>query len=65
VERAYACGGRLSGVDLQSVRRAACYFQSLGKDRLPQQIEPKYGIKGGQVRRGRAEKQPPDESNKF
>ena len=43
----------LSEVDLHRIRNAAYYCHPVGDDRFRQQIEEKYGIKLGQMRRGR------------
>jgi putative transposase len=44
---------QLSEVDLHAIRRAAHYCQPVGDDRFRQQIEAKYGIRLGQMKRGR------------
>jgi len=44
---------QLSEVDLQLIRKAAHYCQPVGDDRFREQIERKYGIKVGQMKRGR------------
>jgi len=48
----------ISGVDLHLFRRAAHYCQPIGDDRFRRQIEDKYGIKVGQMKRGRPSKEP-------
>lgn len=47
---------QLSEEDLHLVRRAAHYCQPVGDDRFRQQIEQRYGIKLGQMERGRPRK---------
>lgn len=44
---------QLSEADLHLIRKAAHYCQPVGEDRFRLQIEARYGIKSGQVRRGR------------
>lgn len=44
---------RLSQEDLRLMRKAAHYCQPVGDDRFREQIEAKYGIKAGQMKRGR------------
>lgn len=48
---------QLSEEDLHLVRRAAHYCQRVGDDRFRQQIEQRYGIKLGQMERGRPRKE--------
>jgi putative transposase len=43
----------LSEENLHLIRKAAHYCQPVGDDRFRQQIEEKYGIKPGQMKRGR------------
>jgi putative transposase len=47
---------QLSDVDLHRIRNAAHYCQPVGDDRFRQQIEERYGIKPGQMKRGRPKK---------
>ena len=48
---------QLSEVDLQLIRKAAHYCQPVGDDRFREQIESRYGIKPGQMKRGRPRKE--------
>lgn len=43
----------LSEADLHSIRKSAHYCQPVGDDRFRQPIEEKYGIRLGQMKRGR------------
>jgi putative transposase len=43
----------LSGKDLDLIRKAAHYCQPVGNDRFRREIEEKYGVKLGQLNRGR------------
>ncbi len=47
---------QLSDNDVHLIRRAAHYCQPVGNDRFREQIEQKYGIKLGQMDRGRPRK---------
>lgn len=47
---------RLSDEELHLVRKAAHYCQPVGDDRFREHIESRYGIKLGQMRRGRPRK---------
>jgi len=47
---------QLSEEDLHRVRKAAHYCQPVGDDRFRQQIEQRYGVKLGQMERGRPRK---------
>ncbi|MFA5631541.1 MAG: transposase [Porticoccaceae bacterium] len=47
---------QLSDEDLHAIRKSAHYSQPLGDDRFCQQIERKYGIKVGHMKRGRPRK---------
>jgi putative transposase len=47
---------RLSDTDVHRVRQAAYYCQPIGDDRFRQQIETEYGIRAGQMARGRPRK---------
>jgi putative transposase len=51
----------LSEQDLHLIRKAAHYCQPAGDDRFKAQIEAKYGIKLGQITRGRPRKKSDDE----
>ena len=48
---------QLSAQDLHLIRKAAHYCQPVGDDRFRRQIEQRYGIKPGQMRRGRPRKE--------
>jgi len=56
--RCYACralfGHRLSKENIHLIRKAAHYCQPIGDDLFRQQVEGKYGIKLGQMKRGRS-----------
>jgi putative transposase len=47
----------LDGEDIHLIRQAAHYCQPVGDDRFRQQIERRYGIRPGQMRRGRPRKE--------
>jgi putative transposase len=47
---------QLSEADLHAIRKAAHYCQPVGDDRFRQQIEERYGLKLGQMKRGRPKK---------
>jgi len=47
---------QLSEVDLHLIRKAAHYGQPIGDDRFKEQIEKRYGVKLGQMSRGRPRK---------
>jgi putative transposase len=47
----------LDGQDIHLIRQAAHYCQPVGDDRFRQQIEQRYGIRLGQMRRGRPRKE--------
>ncbi|HEY5734534.1 MAG TPA: transposase [Gammaproteobacteria bacterium] len=47
----------LNGQDIHLIRKAAHYCQPVGDDRFRQQIEQRYGIRIGQMRRGRPRKE--------
>lgn len=47
---------QLSEQDLHIIRRAAYYCQPVGDDRFRQEIDARYGIKPGQLHRGRPRK---------
>jgi len=49
----------LSGEDLDLIRKAAHYCQPVGNDRFRREIEEKYGVKLGQLNRGRPRKTNP------
>lgn len=49
---------RIDAGDLHLFRKAAHYCQPVGDKRFRRQIEEKYGIKVGQMKRGRPEKEP-------
>ena len=51
---------QLSEEDLHRIRKAAHYCQPVGDDRFRQQIARQYGIKQGQMRRGRPVSRPGD-----
>ena len=44
---------QLSEVDLNHIRKAEHYCQPVGDDRFRKQIEEKYGVKAGRMKRGR------------
>lgn len=46
----------LDGQDIHLIRQAAHYCQPVGDDRFRQQIEQRYGVRLGQMRRGRPRK---------
>ena len=48
---------QLSEVDLHRIQNAAHYCQPVGDDRFREQIEERYGIKLGQMKRGRPKKE--------
>ncbi|MDT8405275.1 transposase [Sulfuriflexus sp.] len=52
---------QFSETDLHRIRKAAHYCQPVGDDRFRQQIEKKYGIKLGQMKRGRPRKKKDEE----
>ena len=52
---------QLSETDLHLIRKAAHYCQPVGNERFRQQIEARYGIQPGQMRRGRPRKAVEDE----
>ncbi|GAB4344272.1 MAG: transposase [Gammaproteobacteria bacterium] len=56
---------QLSEEDLHLIRKAAHYCQPVGDDRFRKQIETRYGIKLGQMRRGRPRKRETDELAKI
>ncbi len=49
---------QLSEANLHLIRKAAHYCQPVGDDRFRKQIEEKYGVKPGQMKRGRPRKKP-------
>lgn len=49
----------LSGKDLELIRKATHYCQPVGNDRFRREIEEKYGVKLGQLNRGRPKKTDP------
>ena len=51
---------QISEEDLHVVRKAAHYCQPVGDDRFREQIESKYGIRPGQMTRGRPRKNEAD-----
>ena len=55
---------QLSEENLHLIRKAAHFCQPVSDDRFRQQIEEKYGIKQGQMKRGRPRKKT-DELVKF
>ena len=51
----------LSEENVSLIRKAAHYCQPVGDDRFWVQIEARYGVKFGQMARGRPRKAPDDE----
>jgi putative transposase len=56
---------QVSEEDLSLMRKAAHYCQPVGDERFREQIESRYGIKAGQMKRGRPRRKGEDELVKF
>ena len=56
---------QVSEEDLHLIRKSTHYCQPVGDDRFRDQIETKYGIKLGQMKRGRPRKRQEDNLANF